>query len=181
MTASLDSSQVQTAMDPKMRRQHGVLYTCEKNIFKVIRPQFLDDLRAELVSTKGDEHALRGFHEKLCSLSFFDPACGCGDFLVIAYRELRLLEEQVLRAIGPDYDADWRVGVDQFYGIELDPVAAQTARDALLHMDREIQGSGRCTQRPYRTPLETVAPHIVHGNALELDWVRILFDNDALI
>ena len=94
----------QSVMDPTQRRAQGAHYTTEKNILKVIEPLFLDDLRAEfarLRSRKDNRRLadLRRFQEKLGRLTFFDPACGCGNFLIIAYRELRLLELDVLKEI----------------------------------------------------------------------------------
>ena len=88
----------QSVMDPLERRKQGAHYTTEKNILKVIEPLFLDDLRAEFERLKAREDSrrradLRRFQEKLGRMTFFDPACGCGNFLIIAYRELRELEK----------------------------------------------------------------------------------------
>ena len=94
----------QSVMDPAERRAQGAHYTTEKNILKVIEPLFMDELRAEFQRAKtrrgrGRPAALRQFQARLGSLTFFDPACGCGNFLIIAYRELRLLEIEVIREI----------------------------------------------------------------------------------
>src|SRR5256885_3857411 len=91
----------QDVMLPQERRQLGAHYTAEKNIMKVVRSLFLDDLCAELEAIKTDKSTRRAarieeFHDKLSKLTFFDPACGCGNFLVITYRELRALELGVL-------------------------------------------------------------------------------------
>jgi hypothetical protein len=85
-------------MDDKARRNLGAHYTSEENILKLIKPLFLDGLRAEFEKIKGNRNKLFEFHKKLRGLTFFDPACGCGNFLAITYRELRLLELDVLRA-----------------------------------------------------------------------------------
>src|SRR5690606_11775685 len=85
-------------MDTQARRNLGAHYTSEENILKLIGPLFLDDLHAEFDKVKNQRNRLFEFHKKLRQLTFFDPACGCGNFLVISYRELRLLELQVLRA-----------------------------------------------------------------------------------
>ncbi len=106
----------QSVMDPAQRRAQGAHYTTEKNILKVIEPLFMDDLRAEFerLQARKDSRrqtALRQFQKKLGSLTFFDPACGCGNFLIIAYRELRLLEIDVLKGdlhTCFNYDLDWR-------------------------------------------------------------------------
>ncbi|MEI7732551.1 MAG: type IIL restriction-modification enzyme MmeI, partial [Verrucomicrobiota bacterium] len=91
----------QAVMDSKERRQVGAHYTAEKNILKLIRSLFLDELRAEFESIKTNRSTrrmarLEEFHDKLANLTFLDPACGCGNFLVITYRELRKLELEVL-------------------------------------------------------------------------------------
>ncbi len=123
----------QSVMDPKERRAQGAHYTTEKNILKVIEPLFMDDLRAEFARIRarrgrGRLAALRQFQAKLGGLTFFDPACGCGNFLIIAYRELRSLEIEAIREIRDAtaatgqavLDAAWQsvVEVDRFYGIE---------------------------------------------------------------
>ena len=96
----------QSVMSARDRRAQGAHYTTEKNILKVIEPLFLDDQKAEFERIRarrdtGRANALRAFHEKLAKLRFFDPACGCGNFLIIAYRELRALEILVLRELNP--------------------------------------------------------------------------------
>ena len=93
----------QSVMEPKKRRAQGAHYTTEKNILKVIEPLFLDDLRQEFEQItqlkRGRISRLQSFQEKLGQLTFFDPACGCGNFLIIAYRELRQLEIEVIREL----------------------------------------------------------------------------------
>ncbi len=92
----------QSVMDPQQRRHLGAHYTTEKNILKLIGPLFLDELRAEFDRVKHQRKRLDEFHQRLAQLKFLDPACGCGNFLVIAYRELRALELEVLRALHQD-------------------------------------------------------------------------------
>ena len=97
----------QSVMEPAERRAQGAHYTTEKNILKVIEPLFMDDLRAEFAQLKSRRDSrrragLKKFQEKLARLQFFDPACGCGNFLIIAYRELRMLEIDVMKEIYPD-------------------------------------------------------------------------------
>ena len=99
ISPAIFGSLFQGVMEPQERRQIGGHYTSERDILKVIRPLFLDDLRAEFDRIKGNKNQLRQFHRKLAGLRFLDPACGCGNFLVIAYRELRLLEMEVLAAL----------------------------------------------------------------------------------
>ena len=181
----------QSVMDPAERRAQGAHYTTEKNILKVIEPLFMDDLRAEVtrLQERKDSRrraALRHFQTRLSNLTFFDPACGCGNFLIIAYRELRLLEIEILKALYPR-DRDGRrqlegwaadlsqLNVDQFYGIELGEFPARIAETALWMMDHIMNNrlSLEFGQTFVRIPLET-SPNIVHGDALELDWEGVL-------
>ena len=185
----------QSVMDPAERRAQGAHYTTEKNILKVIEPLFMDDLRGEFERVRkrrgrGRLAALRQFQAKLGSLTFFDPACGCGNFLIIAYRELRLLEIEVIRNIREAtavtgqavLDAAWQsvVDVDQFYGIELGEFPARIAETALWMMDHIMNNrlSLEFGQTFVRIPLEK-SPHIVHGDALERDWTDLLPPGDC--
>jgi len=176
----------QSVMDPAERRARGAHYTTEKNILKVIEPLFLDDLRAEFARfrLRKDNRRradLRRFQEKLGRMTFFDPACGCGNFLIIAYRELRELEIEVLKEIHPEGQLDALaetlsvVDVDQFYGIELGEFPARIAETALWMMDHIMNNrlSLEFGQTYTRIPL-TSSPHIVHGDALEMDWAEVL-------
>ncbi|MEN5170367.1 DNA methyltransferase [Brevundimonas pondensis] len=175
----------QSVMNAKERRAKGAHYTTEKNILKVIEPLFLDDLRAELARIRdlkrGRGAALRAFQDKLAGLRLFDPACGCGNFLIIAYRELRALEIEVLHALYPTGQLDLeaaalsRVDVDQFYGIEIDEFPARIAETAMWMMDHIMNNrlSQEFGQVFARIPLKA-APHIVHGDALEIDWAAVL-------
>jgi len=97
ISPAIFGSLFQSIMDDKARRNLGAHYTSEENILKLIKPLFLDELWAEFHKVKGNKNRLFEFHKKLRLLTFFDPACGCGNFLVISYRELRLLELEVLR------------------------------------------------------------------------------------
>jgi len=178
----------QSVMDPEERRIQGAHYTSEKNILKVIEPLFMDNLRAEfdlVRKRRGRLAALRQFQAKLGGLTFFDPACGCGNFLIIAYRELRLLEIEVIRELreataAPGQavlDAAWQsvVDVDQFYGFELGEFPARIAETALWMMDH-IMNSRLSLEfgRSYvRIPLEK-SPHIKVGNALDMEWEALL-------
>jgi hypothetical protein len=169
----------QSVMDQQLRRNLGAHYTTEKNILKLIKPLFLDDLRAEFERIKGQAPKLREFHKKLASLKFLDPACGCGNFLVIAYRELRLLELDILRVIFKNAKAlSLDVGafnilcdVDQFFGIEIEEFPAQIAQTAMWLMDHQMnmQVSEEFGSYFVRLPLKKSAT-ILHDNALQTDW-----------
>lgn len=173
----------QNVMEPAERRQLGAHYTTEQNILRTIRPLFLNDLEAELAAAR-TKPALKRFIDRLGELSFLDPACGCGNFLVIAYRELRRLETEALRQLREkegtgqlqaDVTLDLRVTVDQFYGIELEEFPAKIARTALYLADhianREL--SAEFGQHVVRFPIPT-APHIEIGNALRMDWESLV-------
>ena len=178
----------QSVMEPEERRAQGAHYTTEKNILKVIEPLFLDDLRAEFkrLRARKDSHRraeLRSFQKRLGEMKFFDPACGCGNFLIIAYRELRELEIELIRELRrgrPDQQVlDTavlsRVTVDQFYGIELGEFAARIAETALWMMDHIMNNRLSLTfgQSYVRIPLEG-SPPIRNDDALEVDWEAVL-------
>ena len=186
ISPAIFGSLFQSVMDKAERRAQGAHYTTEKNILKVIEPLFLDDLRAEFARLKARKDNRRlpdlfKFQERLGQLRFFDPACGCGNFLIIAYRELRALEIEVLRELRPtgQYDvlADLlsTVDVDQFFGIEIGEFPARIAETALWMMDHIMNNrlSLEFGQTYVRIPLET-SPHIIHGDALERDWATVL-------
>jgi hypothetical protein len=187
ISPAIFGSLFQSVMETKERRAQGAHYTTERNILKVIQPLFLDDLRAELESLKqrrdtGRRKALESFHEKLGSLRIFDPACGCGNFLVIAYRELRLLEIEILKMLRGTDDEQVKIAavfskvdVDQFYGIELGEFPARIAEVALWMMDH-IMNNRLSLEfgNPYlRIPLKK-SPHIHPADALETDWASVL-------
>ena len=181
----------QSVMDPEERRAQGAHYTTEKNILKVIEPLFMDDLRAEFARLESRKDSrriaeLRRFQERLGGMTFFDPACGCGNFLIISYRELRLLEIEVLKAIrvGTQQELDAtrlsRVDVDQFHGIEISEFPVRIAETAMWMMDHIMNNrlSLEFGQTYARIPLEK-SPHIVHGDALETDWAGLLPPEDC--
>jgi hypothetical protein len=172
----------QSILDEKARRNLGAHYTSEENILKLIKPLFLDALWAEFNRIKGNKNRLFEFHKKLRTLVFFDPACGCGNFLVITYRELRLLELAILRAVhsGPgsrflNIHLEITLDVDQFYGIEIGEFPAQIAPVALWLIDHQMNVlvSEEFGMYFAHIPLVT-SPHIVNGNALRLDWADVV-------
>ncbi len=169
------------------RRELGAHYTSERNILRVINPLCMNDLRAELAKVKRNKKLLQAFYDKLPSLTFFDPACGCGNFLVIGFRELRQLEMDTIEAMGDigltnasrggllDVSTLCRVKVNQFYGIEIDEAAVHIARVALWITDHQmnLEAATRFgTTRP-TVPLVDSAT-IACGNALRLDWRDVL-------
>ena len=185
ISPAIFGSLFQSIMDDKARRNLGAHYTSEANILKLIKPLFLDELHAEFGRIKGHRQKLAAFHSKLKGLKFLDPACGCGNFLVICYRELRELELQVLRAdhaLGDhkgqqsvDVNTLIGVNVDQFHGIEIEEFPAQIAQVALWLVDHQMNQRVSEEFGLYfaRIPLKNAA-HICHGNALRLDWNQVL-------
>ncbi len=165
----------------KKRRELGAHYTSEENILKVINPLFMDGLRTELAKCGKNDHKLNAFHDRLAGLNFFDPACGCGNFLVIAYRELRLLELEVIKKIWGkrltaqiDIDTLIRCNVHQFHGIEIDPSAVQIATAALWLTDHQMNLKVQSLGLYYhRIPL-TKKANIVCANALRINWVDVI-------
>ncbi|WP_297833843.1 DNA methyltransferase [Thermomonas sp.] len=178
ISPAIFGSMFQSVMDAKARRNLGAHYTSEKNILKLIGPLFLDGLKAELDKAGHDERKLAQLHRKLATLNFLDPACGCGNFLIIAYRELRLLELEILRrqfdrqqSVLAHVQDHVLVDVDQFHGIEIEEFPAQIAQVALWLMDHQMnqQVSAQFGENVIRLPLKKSAT-IVHGNALRIDW-----------
>jgi len=165
----------------KKRREFGAHYTSEANILKLIGPLFLDPLKAGLAACKREPKKLRAYLARLRGLHFFDPACGCGNFLVVAYRELRLLEEDALdrlRGMRGQTVPFPECNVDQFYGIEIDPSAAKIATVALWLTDHQM--NRRVPGNYTRLPLKTRA-RIACGNALQLDWRQACPDADFIM
>lgn len=181
ISPAIFGSLFQSIMDADARRNLGAHYTSEENILKLIKPLFLDSLWAEFEKVKSNKHKLAEFHQKLSTLTFFDPACGCGNFLVITYREIRLLEIEVIRAshtsgqMVMDVQSLIEVDVEQFYGIEIEEFPAQIAQVALWLTDHQMNMriSDEFGNYFARIPLKST-PHIVNANALQQDWAEVL-------
>jgi type I restriction-modification system DNA methylase subunit len=188
ISPAIFGSLFQSVMNSEERRKGGSHYTSEENILKVIRPLFLDDLTKEFETMKNrkDNHRigeLKRFQTKLSSLKFLDPACGAGNFLIIAYREIRKLELKVILEIHDkkvqliDTSTLSKVDVDQFYGIEINEFSARIAETALWMMDhimnRELSEHYGEWGTFTRIPLEN-HPNIVNADALEVDWNEII-------
>lgn len=181
ISPAIFGSLFQSIMDKTARRNLGAHYTSEENILKLIKPLFLDALWEEFEKIKHSKNRLFEFHKKLRRLNFLDPACGCGNFLVIAYRELRLLELEVLRASRAneqsflDVHSLINLNVDQFFGIEIEEFPAQIAQVALWLMDHQMNllVSEEFGLYFVRIPLQTSST-IVCGNALTIDWKTVV-------
>ncbi len=176
ISPAIFGSMFQSVMNPTERRNLGAHYTSEKNILKLIKPLFLDELWAEFENIKGNKNKLPEFHKKISELKFLDPACGCGNFLVITYRELRLLEIEILRQqyknqMATSIESIMWLDVDMMYGIEYEEFPARIAEVAMWLIDHQMNMliSNEFGQYFARLPLKKAA-NIVHGNALRLNW-----------
>jgi type I restriction-modification system DNA methylase subunit len=187
ISPAIFGSLFQSILRKEERRKQGAHYTTDRNILKVIEPLFLDELREEFERLKARRdsnraNALLDFQRKLACLRFLDPACGCGNFLVIAYREVRELEIQVLKerfSLGQyellDVATLSLIDVDQFYGIEINVSGARISEVALWMMDHIMNNrlSAAFGKAFARIPLQK-SPHIHCADALEIDWGDIL-------
>lgn len=191
ISPAIFGSMFQSVMNAEERRALGAHYTSERNILKLINPLFMDALREEFAALQHDKSnrkitRLQAFHRKLASLTFLDPACGCGNFLIIAYRELRRLElsliaelEQCQETAGTAWLLSANdvclVNVNQFYGIELEEFPAQIAQVAMWLMDHlmNIEAGNHFGEAYARIPL-TASASIVRGNALRIDWESVV-------
>lgn len=184
----LEDSETDSAHRKESRRELGAHYTSERNILKLIKPLFLDGLRDEFEKAKGSKAKLKALYDKLAKLNFIDPACGCGNFLVIAYRELRRVEIDVIAELffkGEqggllDIKTLSNVNLEQFYGIEIDDAAAHIARVAMYITDHQLnlEAAQRFGEARATVPLVSV-PHIIKGNALRTDWDDVLAANEC--
>jgi hypothetical protein len=186
ISPAIFGSMFQSVMNPKERRNLGAHYTSETNILKLIKPLFLDELWAEFEKIENDLTMLTRFHNKISALRFLDPACGCGNFLIISYRELRKLEIKVILTLQIlnrrfhqmdflDVSLFFRVNVDQFYGIEYEEFPARIAEVAMWLIDHQMNMycSMETGKKLIRIPLVKSAK-ILHADALSTNWGDLL-------
>lgn len=188
ISPAIFGSMFQSVMDSGTRHDLGAHYTSEANILKLLRPLFLDELWQEFERCRHNDKRLEDFHRRLASIRCLDPACGCGNFLIVAYRELRLLELEILKVLHRDYlEGDtqiWdgfyienllRLNVNQFYGIEYEEFPAQIAQVAMWLIDHQMNMLVSKTFGQYcaRIPL-TASANILHADALETDWTSLV-------
>ena len=178
----------ESTLNPETRRQGGMHYTSVENIHKVIDPLFLNDLKNELNEIKKTKQLAtlkkkaRKFQEKLANLTFFDPACGSGNFLTETYLQLRKLENEAIKLIYPNPSLDVgqakdiiKVSIQQFYGIEINDFAVSVAKTALWIAESQMLEE---TKDIFYAdwdflPLKTYT-HIHEGNALTMDWNNVI-------
>lgn len=178
-------SMLQAVASEDSRSHLGMHYTSVPNIMKVIKPLFLDDLRNEFEKSKGSYKKLQHLYDRIGKIKFMDPACGSGNFLIVTYKQLRQLEIDILKeqnrilaeeGTGKAMMYLPSVTLDQFYGIEIDDFACDTTRLSLWiaehQMNIKLRDEINNAVRP-TLPLQH-AGAIVCGNALRLDWEKIL-------
>ena len=145
-------------IDSQIRRADGIHYTSIDNIHRVIDPLFLNDLYEEF--SKCDSiKKLKRFHEKISELVFFDPACGAGNFLVEIFSSLYMLETEIISRL----NTERKLSVKNFYGIELNDFSCAVARVSLMLVSNS-----------------KAVPNIFHGNALKIDWKKLLPNNKKI-
>ena len=181
----------QGVMDAVNRRNLGAHYTSEKNILKVVSGLFLDEIEAELVKARSSESRLRALHDRISRMRFLDPACGCGNFLIVTYKELRRIETEILKqldALGKlsgrgqmvtDVSALSRLSVHSMFGIEIEEFPARIAEVALWLIDHIMNVELATAFGAYfvRLPL-TNGPTIRIGDALDVDWRKEILDQE---
>lgn len=188
ISPAIFGSLFQLVKSKEARRAAGEHYTSETNILKTIGPLFLDELRAEadrLIRNKSTRVSeLAAFRDSLADNVYCDPACGSGNFLIVAYRELRRIETDIIVEIRKrsgdtqfvvDVALEQKLSIGQFYGIELGWWPARIAEIAMFLVDHQANQElvDRVGQAPVRLPIN-VAAHILHANALQVDWKRFL-------
>jgi hypothetical protein len=192
ISPAIFGSMFQSVMNPKERRNLGAHYTSETNILKLIKPLFLDELWAEFEKVNHDPTKLTKFHNKISSLRFLDPACGCGNFLIITYRELRLLEFKVVMTLQKlnkrihqmdflDISLFFKVNVDKFYGIEYEEFPSRIAEVAMWLIDHQMNMycSIETGEKLLRIPLVKSA-NITQGDALKIEWNSLLNEENTI-
>ncbi|KXP08828.1 class I SAM-dependent DNA methyltransferase [Tsukamurella pseudospumae] len=194
-------SMFQTVKSKEARRHGGEHYTTEENILKTIQPLFLDEYRERLERAWDDKGQLTRLHNDLAKLRFLDPACGCGNFLIVAYRELRALELDILKRrrdldmaaiaagkkveraqLSLDVTSEIKVTLDHFFGIEIEEWPARIAETAMLLVDHlaNQQMTEEFGEAPDRLPI-AIAPTILHANALHTDWATVVAPSDHVV
>ena len=194
ISPAIFGSMFQSVRDAQTRRELGEHYTSEGNILKTLNPLFLDELRAEFDrarTMKDEKGVLTRLWNRLGDIRFMDPACGCGNFIIVAYRELRDLELRIMERLQEvtgdaqlafDPTLALKVTLDHFYGIEVDEWPARIAETAMFLVDRQcdLKLKERFGEAPKRLPIQTQATIVVHS-ALTLDWSKVMPISDNAI
>jgi hypothetical protein len=166
-------SMIQAVADDEERGELGMHYTSVPNILKVLNPLFLDDLRDLLEQAGDNQRKLLNLRKRLANIRVFDPACGSGNFLVIAYIQMREIEAEIQRRRGEANQKSW-IKRENFYGIELKDFAVEVARLSLLiaEFQCDVRFIGQKEAKALVLPLKKTG-HIHQGNALRMNWLDI--------
>lgn len=172
ISPAIFGSMFQASMDTTKRGELGAHFTSEKNILKAIKPLFLDELWAEFEKVKKTPKQLGAFHDKISRLHFLDPACGSGNFLVIAYRELKLLEFEIMKITQSLLPL---IHIDQFYGFEIEELPSRITQMAMLLIDHQmnLRAAQMFGDPHFNIPIRESA-NIFNVNALRADWKALL-------
>jgi len=166
-------SMIQAVADKDERGSLGMHYTSVPNILKVLNPLFLDSLRAQLESSGDNKAKLLNLRRRMAHIRVFDPACGSGNFLVIAYKEMRKIEAEINRRRGEE-DRKSDIPINNFRGIELNDFPAEIARLALIIAEFQCDVLYRGQQQALATVLPLDSRNwITWGNALRIDWLSV--------
>ena len=173
ITPDIFGSMIQAVADDEERGALGMHYTSVPNILKVLNPLFLDDLRAALAEAGDNERKLLNLRKRMARIRVFDPACGSGNFLVIAYKQMREIEAEINRRRG-ELHLGSEIPLTNFRGIELRDFPAEIARLALIiaEFQCDVLHRGQKDALAEFLPLDA-QNWIVCGNALRLDWLNI--------
>ena len=198
ISPAIFGSMFQSVRDARTRRDLGEHYTSEENILKTLNPLFLDELRYEFERIQtlkvGQRQKLNALWKRLGDIRYMDPACGCGNFIIVAYRELRDLELRIMDALAilpaeenePTLPADFRdslkVTLDHFFGIEIDEWPARIAETAMFLIDRQcdLRLKERFGVAPERLPIQRQA-RILVGDALDVSWTALCPPCDEVV
>ena len=166
-------SMIQAVADDEERGSLGMHYTSVPNILKVLNPLFLDDLREKLSEARGNPRKLLNLRNRIAKIRVFDPACGSGNFLVIAYKEMRAIEAEI-NQLRDEIDRRTDIPITNFRGIELRDFPAEIARLALIIAEYQSDLAYRGQKEALADFLPLDAKNwITCGNALRLDWLSI--------
>ncbi|KDP67781.1 N-6 DNA methylase [Staphylococcus epidermidis] len=186
ISPTIFGSVFESTLNPEIKREGGMHYTTIQNIHKVIDPLFLNELREELdeikktKQTKTLKNKLIGFQKKLSELTFFDPACGSGNFLTETYISIRRLENEAIKLIKGENiildveESNIQVHLDQFYGIEINDFAVSVAKTALWIAESQMMEETKniIYSNEDFLPLKSYT-NVIEGNAIEIEWKNL--------
>ncbi len=183
ISPAIFGSLFQEIMDEKIRHDEGTHYTSKDNVLKVINSLFMNDLRAEFTKSKNNPKKLEILHDKISKLKFFDPSCGCGNFLVVTYEQLRLLEMDIIESLNPKgqvvFKSESRIRLSNFYGIEKQELPARICQVAMWLMEHkmDLDAENRFEIHRDNLPLKD-SVNIKNTDALEIDWNEFIEPSD---